>query len=310
MVAGPVKVEQWACKVPKHVGEETRRQLVATGQLDTSLRPFTDGNDIFFPLNTIGAGGLKASFEAHGNRPVLSVRHELVGGIAVMQENDPGAAAMLLASRPGIHTVLATTSDVQGAYRTREFEVLAGVPTTCTVVPEYGHRFTVDLSLAYFSPRLATERQRVLHQLGDHETVLDMFAGVGPFAITMSKKALFIVASDINPAAVVLMKQNCLDNRCTNILPVLADSGRLSGIIPWKFDRVVMNLPLHAPQFLGEAFRLCRPGGTIHCYALVSSEGEHLEKISSFAPAAVSEHVVRSYSPGKWHTVYDITAGT
>jgi tRNA (guanine37-N1)-methyltransferase len=306
----PVKVEQWALLVPKKKGEATRQHLVANGLLDASLKPFVEGEGILFPLTRSGGGGLRASFEAHEKRVSPAARHELIGGIAVMQESDCAAAEALLASRPGIHTVLATTSDVQGEYRTREFEVLAGTPTTRTMVLEYGHRFTVDLSEAYFSPRLATERQRVLHQMGGHETVLDMFAGVGPFAIMMSKFARFVVSSDINPAAVILMKENCLDNHCTNIMPVLADSARLSKILPWKFDRVVMNLPLNAPQFLGEAFRLCRPGGTIHCYALVSSAGEYLDDIHIFQPSAVREHTVRSYSPGKWHTVYDITAGT
>jgi tRNA (guanine37-N1)-methyltransferase len=302
-----VKVEQWALLVPKKKGEETRQQLIANGVLDASLKPFIEGDDIFFPLTLGREEGLRASFEAHEKRLSGTARHELIGGIAVMQESDREAAEALLASRPGIHTVLATTSDIQGEYRTREFEVLAGIPTTRTLVLEYGHRFTVDLSEAYFSPRLATERQRVLHQMGGEEIVLDMFAGVGPFAITMSDKARFVVSSDINPAAVILMKENCLDNRCNNVMPVLADSGRLSKILPWKFNRVVMNLPLNAPQFLEEAFLLCRPGGTIHCYALVSSVGEYLDKINMFQPLAVREHTVRSYSPGKWHTVYDIT---
>ncbi|MEI6292452.1 MAG: class I SAM-dependent methyltransferase family protein [Methanomicrobiales archaeon] len=309
MVVVLVKVEQWALQVPKKKGEETRQQLIANGLLDTSLKPFTEGDTIFFPLARPGEGGLQASFEAHEKRLLPVARHELIGGIAVLQESDRAAAEALLASRPGIHTVLSTTSDVQGEYRTREFEVLAGVHTTRTLIIEYGHRFTVDLSEAYFSPRLATERQRVLQQMTKGEAVLDMFAGVGPFAISLSKSAGFVVSSDINPAAVIMMKENCLDNHCTNVMPVLADSGRLSRILPWKFNRVVMNLPLLAPQFLDEAFRLCLPGGTIHCYALVSSEGEHLEKISSFQPSEVHEHMVRSYSPGKWHAVYEITAG-
>jgi tRNA (guanine37-N1)-methyltransferase len=302
-----VKVNQWALRVPKKKGEETRQQLIENGLLDASLKPFVEGDDIFFPLTVGREGELRASFEAHEKRLSATARHELIGGIAVMQECDVPAAEALLASRPGIHTVLATTSDVQGEYRTKEFEVLAGIPTTRTLVLEYGHRFTVDLSEAYFSPRLATERQRVLHQMSGEEAVLDMFAGVGPFAITMSDKARLVVSSDINPAAVILMKENCVDNRCNNVMPVLADSGRLSKIVPWKFDRVVMNLPLNAPQFLEEAFRLCRPGGTIHCYALVSSLGEYLDEIGVFQPSAVLEHTVRSYSPGKWHTVYDIT---
>ena len=302
-----MKVEQWAFRVSKIKGEESRQQLVAQGLLDTSLKPFVEGEDIFFPLTGSGEESLRALFDAHEKRLSQPARHELIGGIAVLQDIDRAAAEDLLESRPGIHTVLATTSDVQGEYRTRDFEVLAGVPTTRTLVLEYGHHFTVDLSEAYFSPRLATERQRVLHQMGEQETVLDMFAGVGPFAITMSTSARFVLSCDINPAAVILMKENCLDNHCTNVMPVLADSGRLSKILPWKFDRVVMNLPLNAPQFLDEAFRLCRSGGTIHCYALVSTEGEYLDNIRTFQPSAVREHTVRSYSPGKWHTVYDIT---
>jgi len=302
-----VNVEQWSVRVSKKKGEETRQQLLAKGLLDTGLKPFTEGEEICFPIISDWGGGLRASFVAHEKRLSPLVRHDLIGGIAVLQDPDHLSAEALMASRPGIHTVLATTSDIQGEYRTREFEVLAGTPSTRTTVTEYGYRFTVDLSEAYFSPRLATERQRVVHQMGDRETVLDMFAGVGPFAITMSKLARFVVSSDINPAAVLMMKDNCLDNRCTNVMPVLADSGRLSKILPWKFDRVVMNLPLNAPDFLEEAFRLCHPGGTIHCYALVSSEGEYLGRIRALRPREVREHMVRSYSPGKWHTVYDIT---
>ncbi len=304
-----VKVEQWACCVSKKKGEESRQQLIVSGDLDTSLKPFVEGDIIFFPILSGCEGNLRVFFAAHEKRRFPLERHELIGGIAILQEPDRMAAETLLASRPGIHTVLATTSDVQGEYRTREFEVLAGVHTTRTRVIEYGHHFTVDLSEAYFSPRLATERQRLLHQMGEREAVLDMFAGVGPFAITMSTSARLVIASDINPAAVILMKENCSGNHCTNVMPVLADSGRLSKILPWKFDRVVMNLPIIAPQFLEEAFRLCRPCGTIHCYALVSSEGEYLDQIDRFQPTAVREHLVRSYSPGKWHTVYDITAG-
>ena len=109
---------------------------------------------------------------------------------------------------------------------------------------EYGHRFTVDLSAAYFSARLSSERQRILERMGDDEIVLDMFAGVGPFAITLAARAALVVASDINPQAIMLMLVNLAQNRMKNVLPVLADAHHLPAIIPWKFDRIVMNLPL------------------------------------------------------------------
>jgi tRNA (guanine37-N1)-methyltransferase len=233
-------------------------------------------------------------------------RHELVGGIAIMQDHDSKGAEKILHSRPSLHTVLFASSEVCGEYRTREFEVLAGVPTTRTEVVEYGHRFTVDLSKAYFSARLSSERQRILEQVTGNEMILDMFAGVGPFAITLAARATLVVASDINPQAIILMLENCARNRTENVLPVLADAHHLSGSLPWRFDRIVMNLPLSGTEFLPEAFRLCKAGGMIHFYSLVSAEGEHLEYIHKLGGTVIAERVVRSYSPGQWHAVYDV----
>ena len=89
-----------------------------------------------------------------------------------------------LRSRPSLHTVLFPLSEVEGEYRTRRFEVLAGEPTTRTTCTEYGNRLVIDLSLAYFSARLSTERQRIAGLMEEDECVLDMFAGIGPFAIS------------------------------------------------------------------------------------------------------------------------------
>jgi tRNA (guanine37-N1)-methyltransferase len=136
-----------------------------------------------------------------------------------------------------------------------------------------------------------------------------MFAGVGPFAITLAARATLIVASDINPQAIIMMLENCARNHVENVLPVLADAHHLSGSISWRFDRIVMNLPLSGTEFLPEAFRLCKAGGTIHFYSLVSAEGEHIEYIHNLGGTVVAERVVRSYSPAQWHTVYDIRAG-
>ena len=223
-----------------------------------------------------------------------------------MQETDPAGAAQILASRPSLHTVVYAQGEVSGEYRTRPYDVIAGDPTTRTQVTEHGHRFTVDLASAYFSARLSTERQRILAETCDDELVLDMFSGVGPFAITLAAHASLVVAVDTNPHAIELMLENIHTNRTKNVLPVLADARRLSGILPWKFDRIVMNLPLAGTEFLSDAFSLCRHGGTIHFYALVSQEGEHNTHIRELGGQVALERVVRSYSPGQWHAVYDI----
>ncbi|HNX18084.1 MAG TPA: class I SAM-dependent methyltransferase family protein [Methanoregula sp.] len=301
-------VEQWGVQVPARRGEETRQALLLEGALDVTLKVLRNGDTLIFPVYEEREGTARFVFEEQPGRVELP-RHELVGGIAIMQEDDPDGAAKILASRPSLHTVLFPTSEVSGEYRTRDFSVLAGTPTTRTEVVEHGHRFCVDLEGAYFSARLSTERQRIMEQIKEHETVLDMFAGVGPFAITLSPHASVVVAVDLNPQAVLLMMENIRKNRAENVIPVLADARRLEKILPWKFDRIVMNLPLAGTEFLPEAFRLVRPGGTIHFYSLVSKEGEHIARIRELGGAEVTEREVRSYSPGQWHAVYDIVVG-
>ena len=298
-------VEQWGVRVPVRQGEETRQALIGEEALDVTLKVLHDGDGLVFPVLVERDGAARYVFEEQPGRIELP-RHEQVGGIAIMQENDPDGAALILASRPSLHTVLFPESQVSGEYRTRKYAVLAGTPTTRTEVVEHGHRFVVDLAGAYFSARLSTERQRVFEQVCEWERVLDMFAGVGPFAITLAPRASLMVAADLNPQAILLMIENIRKNRVANVIPVLADARRLEKILPWKFDRIIMNLPLAGTEFLPEAFRLVRPGGTIHFYSLVSKEGEHLARVKELGGALVTERVVRSYSPGQWHAVYDI----
>ncbi|TAJ45380.1 class I SAM-dependent methyltransferase [Methanofollis fontis] len=300
--------EGWGLRVPKREAEERRQDLIARGLLDRSRRPRADGADLLLPLTEEVPGAELALFAAFPPREDLP-RHELVGGIAIMQDEDVAGAVRILASRPSLHTVVVPLSAVEGEFRTRSFRVLAGEPTTRTTVTEHGHRFAVDLSHAYFSARLSTERQRIRSLMAPAERLCDMFAGVGPFAIACSARASLVVAADLNPAAVSLMCENIGRNRVTNVLPVLADAAHLPRIFGRTFERVVMNLPMESAGFLPAAFALCRPGGTIHFYTLQDAEGGYLERIRAFPVKAVTERRVRSYSPGEWHAVYDIVVG-
>jgi tRNA (guanine37-N1)-methyltransferase len=301
-------VEQWGIRVPARQGEVRRQALIQEGALDASLKVLRDGDMLILPLTGPCEAAEQFEFEAHPGRDPLP-RHEQVGGIAILQEDDPAGAEKILASRPSLHTAVYAKGEVSGEYRTREFSILAGKPTTRTQVTEHGHHFTVDLAGAYFSARLSTERQRILDQVQEGEAILDMFAGVGPFAITLAAKAALVVAADLNPQAIELMLENLAQNRAKNVLPMLADARRLSSLLPWKFDRIVMNLPLAGTEFLPDAFRLCRSGGAIHFYSLVSVQGEHTARIEELGGTVLSEREVRSYSPGQWHAVYDIRTG-
>ncbi|NLO78080.1 MAG: methyltransferase, partial [Methanomicrobiales archaeon] len=247
-------------------------------------------------------------WECEANAKVVSLpRHDLVGGIAIMQDDDVGEAELLLASRPSIHTVLFAETPVSGEYRTRGFRVLAGKPVTATECIEYGMRLKIDLEAAYFSARLANERQRIVSLMKEGERVCDMFAGVGPFAIALAEKAEIVIAGDINPGAVLLMEQNIKLNRCKNIIPMLADAARLGEYLPTgSFDRIIMNLPMSPVPFFGTAVSLVRPGGVIHLYAMQEEEGEYRKMIEAYPCTIRGEYQVRSYSPTQHHAVYDI----
>ena len=78
-----------------------------------------------------GKGAAQFEFEAHPGREALP-RHELVGGIAIMQEDDPEGAEKILASRPSLHTAVFAKGEVSGEYRTRELVILAGIPNDTT----------------------------------------------------------------------------------------------------------------------------------------------------------------------------------
>jgi len=301
--------ESRCIKVPKTEGENTRRRLIEEGLIDNALKPFTDESFLYVPVNEDIPGAVTETFEER-EAAVPLPRHELIGGIAIMQDCDRDEAERLLESRPVIHTVLYSEGPVTGEYRTKDYTVLAGKETTRTDYTEYGRRFVIDLSAAYFSARLANERQRIAQMMKPGEKLLDMFAGVGPFAIALSENTPVVYANDINPAAVSLLAENIRINKKKNILPVLADACHLGGILPPEsFDRIIMNLPMKSPEFLKTAFKLCRAGGMIHFYTLQSVAGEMNQEILNFDCEIVLEKIVRSYSPSQHHAVYDIKTG-
>ncbi|HJJ31588.1 MAG TPA: methyltransferase [Methanocorpusculum sp.] len=299
--------KQWGVKVLLSEGETVRRKLIAEGIYDKTFRPHVTDGFLYLPILEPLSGAEMCGFVRSPVREDLA-RHEQVGGLVILQDDDVSEAEKILQSRPNVHTVLYATSPVEGEFRTRSFKVLAGRDTTETVYTEYGHRMVVDLSAAYFSARLSNERRRLLSQMADGERVLDMFAGVGPFAVTLGSKCSIMVANDLNPNAVYIMQKNLKSNRVRNVVPVIGDARNLPEMLPGlKFDRIIMNLPFAAYEFLTAAAKHAAPKCTIHLYSLVEREGEHTADIlRAFPDAEITEKYIRSYSPTSWHAVYDI----
>ena len=66
-------------------------------------------------------------------------------------------------------------SAVEGDFRTRNLEILAGEDNTRTEYKEFGCKFIVDVENAFFSPRLSTERERIANVIQEGEVMTNMF---------------------------------------------------------------------------------------------------------------------------------------
>jgi len=207
---------------------------------------------------------------------------DIIGDIAIVEilpelkayENLIGEA--ILKTHRNIRTVLAKAGAIGGTYRLREFTFIAGEHKTKTVYREFGCQYNVDIAKAYFSPRLSHEHERVASLVQSSETVVDLFAGVGPFSVLIAKKNpnVKVCAVDINPDAVELLKVNARANRVENrVFPILGDARQITATRLKGFaDRVIMNLPETAIEFIDAACQAIKPqGGIIHFYAFVRS---------------------------------------
>jgi len=200
----------------------------------------------------------------------------------------------ILQTNKNLQTVLAKAGAVSGPYRLREFTAIGGVPKTETVHSEYGCRFHVDVARAYFSPRLSHEHDRIASLVQEGESVVDLFAGVGPFAVMIAKRrqTARVYAVDINPEAIALLKKNIRLNRVYGkVHPILGDarqvvSSRLADVA----DRVIMNLPETAIEFVDAGCRALKPeGGILHFYSFTTAS-HSLENIKNVFVEAVEKN--------------------
>jgi tRNA (guanine37-N1)-methyltransferase len=212
--------------------------------------------------------------------PCIPHSLDIIGDIAIIEippqlkayEGTIGQA--ILKTHKNIKTALAKAGAISGVYRIRDLNLIAGENKTRTVYHEYGCQYHVDVAKAYFSPRLSREHQRVATLVQAGETVVDLFAGVGPFSVLVAKlnPAVKVYAVDINPEAVELLKTNARVNRVENrVYPILGDARQLAaGKLGGVADRVIMNLPETAIDFVDVACQTIKPqGGIVHFYGFI-----------------------------------------
>ncbi len=204
---------------------------------------------------------------------------------------------------------------VKGELRIRDLELIAGSGGSETRHRESGVTMMTDPAKVYYNPRLATERERVASMVKDGEVIIDMFAGVAPFPLTICRCARpkVIYAIDLNHDAVEYMKKNIKINRFSNIVPMEGDARELVKDLP-EADRVIMNLPQIAQEFLPDALMKTKKGGIVHMHKIMGREESDcvvaliIDDMNSrgLACELVDKRELKTYSPSASVYVLDI----
>ncbi len=203
--------------------------------------------------------------------------YDIVGDVAVIRVPEilkmrtRTIAEALLQTQKHVKTVLVQVSPVEGEFRLRDLEWAAGENKTVTVHKEFGCSFRVDLQKCYFSPRLSHERMRIAKLVQPVEVVVNMFAGVGCFSTIIAKHSYpaRVYSVDINPVAIVYLKENARLNRVeAKVVPLLGDAKEvIERNLQRAADRVIMPLPEKAFAYVETALSALKPGGgVIHYY--------------------------------------------
>lgn len=332
-----------ALRVPLAEGERVRRALLDEGAMRLDLKVRKEGGELLLPLlenePRYGFPLAQAEFEdveeaprhyaerlAHlpdAARALLPSAFDVIGHVLLvkipdeLREHEREIAQALLETTPRVRTV-AHDEGVTGELRVRALRILAGEASTATEHVEHGVRIRVDPATCYFSPRLATERRRVAGLVKPGERVVDLMAGVAPFALVIARhaKPARVDAIDLNEAAVAFARENVRVNKLEGVVaPEQADARAWAASHPGVADRVITNLPHSAHAFAEEAMRVLKPEGGVwhyHCIQAEDGLGRHLAELASRAAdagrslRAIGRRVVRAYSPRERHYAVDL----
>ena len=199
-------------------------------------------------------------------------------------------------------SVFYQASAVEGDFRTRNLEIIAGENRTETEYKEFGCRFTVDVE----------------NLVQEGETIVNMFAGVGMFSIMIAKKKQCTVYSiDINPVASKLCEKNIASNKLLgNVISINGDASKIiKEKLEDKSDRTLMLLPERSDEFLQSAINATKDGGIIHYYSHIHADKksdagrlseEHYLEVSPVKSEILGSKIVRPVGPRYYQTVVDV----
>lgn len=258
------------------------------------------------------AENLYSAFDQIGDIIVIRIPESLLSKKKIIGET-------LLQKVSHTRSVFYQVSDVEGDFRIRNLEIIAGEDNTETEYREFGCRFVVDVEKAFFSPRLSTERNRIAELVQDGETVINMFGGVGMFSIIAAKmKKCTVYNIDLNPHAAKLCEQNIKLNKklAGTVISIHGDAAQvIKERLQDKGDRTLMLLPERSDEFLDSAISATKSSGIIHYYSHqhadkgqdpVEVSKQHYLEVTPVRSEILGGRMVRAVGPRYYQTVVDV----
>lgn len=248
---------------------------------------------------------------------LLPRRWERIGGVLILRLPAPLEAYREQVGEAyghvlGVKAVVEETNGIRGSVRRPQTRLLWGDETE-TVHKENGIRYRLDPTKVMFSTGNVNERLRMGRLVQPGEEVVDLFAGIGYFALPMALHggARRVVACEINPTAFGYLRENVQLNGASAVEPRLGDCREVAP--DDGGDRVVLGYLRDTHRFLPKALRVLRSPGWLHYHEACPDRAvERLEAHLRDATRDAGRDVVtlqrqrvKDYAPGVSHWVVD-----
>ncbi|MCI4366477.1 MAG: class I SAM-dependent methyltransferase family protein [Thermoplasmata archaeon] len=209
---------------------------------------------------------------------------------------------------------------VEGERRLPKVERLLGESLETSVL-EDGLRYRFDAARILYSRGNNAERARWARLVRPGEHVVDLFAGIGYFALPAARhgRAADVIAIEENPVSFGYLAENIARNHLEGVVrPILGDN-RTVALPEAAADRVVLGFLPDAVPWVGRAVGLLRPtGGGLHVHLLAGTRdgsGEGIERVRAEIERVgrtlrdAQVRTVKAYGPGRVHLVVDAEVG-
>jgi tRNA wybutosine-synthesizing protein 2 len=227
---------------------------------------------------------------------------------------DKKIGRIILENIPDTKTVCRRKDFIATPFRKPSLVVIAGEKNTETIHKEHGIIYKLDVNEIMFAKGNLNERNRIAKLVKKNEIVVDMFAGIGYFSLSIAKtsKPKKVYSIEINPVAYNYLKENIKLNKVEEkVVPIIGDCvielpklGRIA-------DRVIMGLLPSCKEYLIDAMKVIKPNGIIHYHGTAYDWKELFDdvntaaEIEGFKTELIRKTRVKSYAPKIYHWVLD-----